>query len=122
MPEGFYEDMLSDLREKRAAGVSEERLAFLIATAEDVEDCSEDTATKRFLVRTPISQGANDSIAFGDGALTLTVTALGGAESVAEGLLPLHHAVIEDGREYRFTARAGARGFLEVTGTSCAFP
>lgn len=148
VPEGFFKEMLDRIRAKREEGVSEERLTFLIEAARKVESCDEGAATKRFIVRTPLSKGANDSVAFGDGLLTvtasgpsardangnpeawfdpdkeitLTVTSLGGEEQTASGLLPLHHAMVAGGREYRFTARAGGRGFLEVTGSSCAFP
>jgi hypothetical protein len=39
-----------------------------------------------------------------------------------EGKLPLHHSLQVGDSEYRFTATAGDRGFMNVTADRCNFP
>lgn len=150
VPDGFAQEVQELVTAKLQEGVPEERLRFLLRTASAPESCDEDPETKRFVVQTPYTGGANDSVGFGDGLLTvtangsaatdangnpeawfdkdkpvtMTVTTVGGEESsTAEGLLPLQHSLVAGGREYRFTARPGDnRGLLYVTAVSCAFP
>jgi hypothetical protein len=48
---------------------------------------------------------------------------LDGAVSLAEGVLPLSHRVIDGDVEWRFLIRPQVeRGFVEVTARTCAFP
>ena len=150
VPQGFSKEVQELVMARTREGVSEERIRFLLRTASEPEACDEDPQTKRFVVQTPYTSGANDSVGFGDGLLTvtangepatnasgnaeawydkdkpvtLTVTTVGGGDtSSAEGPLPLQHAMVASGREYRFTARAGEnRGFLNVTVVSCEYP
>jgi hypothetical protein len=110
------------------------------------ENCVDDPDTKRFIVRTPLQKGANDSVSFhgitvtasGESAvnesgqveawfdidkpLSVAFTQLGGEAKAKTGLLPLHHALIVQDKEYRFTLTAGPRGFVLVTGQRCAYP
>ena len=39
-----------------------------------------------------------------------------------EGILPLHHAMVRAGTEYRFSVVSGDRAFVEVTAEACAYP
>lgn len=148
VPSGDLATLVGQLNERLADGVSPERLAFLINTAHARANCDNAPVTKRFLVKTPLYSGANDSVSFIDNSITVTAsgesattdagqpeawfdpaqpvtvtfTGLGGGQSQAQGVLPLHHSVVRGGNEYRFTAVAGAQGFLNVTGDRCDYP
>lgn len=55
--------------------------------------------------------------------LTVTFTRLGGAETTATGVLPIHHSVVIRDVEYRFVIAPGdARGFVLATADGCAYP
>jgi cell division protein FtsB len=146
VPTGEMQTFLGLVDKKMQSGLSAERLAFLIEQASEPTDCVDDPDTKRFLVRTPLQKGANDSVSFDgititasgesavndngqveawfdiDKPLTLAFTQLGGEANTKSGLLPLHHALIVQDKEYRFTLTAGPRGFVLVTGQRCAYP
>ena len=149
VPTGDARELLDRLRGKLAAGVSPDRLAFMIASATDRPVCDGAPETKRFLVRTPLARGANDAVGFADRTITVSATgasatsetgapeawfdpgkpvvlklvAIGGDAVTVDGLLPLHESVVHNGSEYRFTAEIGERrGFIEVTADRCDFP
>ena len=149
VPQGQLAVLLGQLQDKLSAGVSYERLEFLLASADNPRECQAQPATKRFLVQTPLYRGANDSVSYAKGTITVTAkgesavseegkveawfdpakpvtarfTALGGHVSEAAGRLPLHKAVVHEGYEYRFTVvAAGTRGFVQVTGDRCKYP
>lgn len=149
VPTGEALELLQALNAKLAAGVSAQRLKFMIDAAAESPQCDGKPTTKRFLVRTPIYSGANDSVGFADSAITVTaqgesatssagapeawydpakpvriaIVALGGKEVEAAGLLPLHKSVVYNGSEYRFTATAAdQRGFVTVTADRCPLP
>ena len=149
VPQGQLAALLGQLQDKLSAGVSYERLEFLVASADNPRECETQPATKRFLVQTPLYRGANDSVSYARGTITVTAkgesavseegkveawfdpakpvtarfTALGGRVSEAAGRLPLHKAVVHEGYEYRFTVvAAGTRGFVQVTGDRCKYP
>ena len=140
--------MLRLVETKLDSGIDEERLAFLIDTASIARTCEGKPKTKRFLVQTPLFKGANDSVGFhkntitvtalGESAvneagqregwydpakpLTLRFAHIGGQTWEKTGKLPLHHAVVADEDEFRFSAVSGARGFVKVTGDRCDYP
>ena len=149
VPTGRMAGLLERLETKLEAGVTVDRLQFLIDSADNPRDCAAEPATKRFLVQTPLYKGANDSVRFANGALTVTAqgetavndagqveawydtakpvtvrfTQIGGKVTEAEGKLPLHASVVFGGNEYRFTAvAAGTRGFIQVSGDRCKYP
>ncbi|MEX0923347.1 MAG: hypothetical protein WDZ84_11270 [Rhodovibrionaceae bacterium] len=150
VPQGFSQVVQELVNARLEEGLSQERLRFLLRTAQEPDSCDENPETKRFVVQTPYTGGGNDSVSFNDSFLTvtatgqpaenasgnpeawydkdqpvkLTVTTVGGGEtSEVEGLLPLQHSMVAGDREYRFTARPGDnRGFLNVTAVSCAYP
>ena len=149
IPTGEMRAFLKLIEEKLGGGeVSKERLAFLIDAATEPRDCVEDPKTKRFIVRTRLQKGANDSVSFDSNSLTVTAvgeaavnengqaeawfdpdkplkvtfTRLGGESSETMSLLPVHHTMITDGKEYRLTLHPGARGFVNVTGAVCPYP
>lgn len=148
VPTGEIKRITDLVAEKARAGVALDRLAFLVDAAGNLGACDNQPATKRFIVPTPLYSGANSSVGFADGAVTVTAegqsavnesgqteawfdpaqpvtlrfTQLGGETSAVTGVLPLYHSVLVGESEYRFTAVAGDRGFLNVTGDRCKFP
>ena len=54
--------------------------------------------------------------------VVLKFSHLGGESSEVTGMLPLHHSMLVGDSEYRFTATAGDRGFINVTADRCKFP
>ena len=148
VPTGEIKQLTDLVGEKARAGVPVDRLAFLIGAAGNVGACDNQPATKRFIVPTPLYQGANSWVGFADGAVTVTALGasavnesgqveawfdpaqpitlhfalLGGETSEVAGKLPLYHSVLVGESEYRFTAVAGDRGFISVTADRCKFP
>jgi len=145
IPSGPIADLLNRMQEKIDAGVDIERLQFLVNAAANTPRCSEKPVSKRFMVQTLLFAGANDSVAFADGTITVTargesavsadgnveawfdpaqpikliLTLIGGRVAEVSGKLPLHTSVVVGDREYRFTATAGPQGFVQVTGERC---
>jgi hypothetical protein len=152
VPQGPAQHLYSLVTGQLAAGVTEDRLAFLIRSAGKSRACANTPVTKRFLIQTPISRDANHpmgSVSFADNAVTvigegqsaldaanrpqawfdpakpvtMLFSRLGGETSKATAKLPLHHSVVVGNHEYRFTVTAGdSRGFVNVTADRCAFP
>lgn len=148
VPKGEVKQLTDLVVEKVGAGVAIDRLAFLIDAAGSAGACDNQPTTKRFIVPTPLYKGANSSVGFADGAVTVTAlgasavnesgqteawfdpaqpvtlvfTLLGGKTSEVTGKLPLHSSVLVGESEYRFTAVAGDRGFINVTADRCKFP
>ena len=149
VPTGPERDVLAAVRRRAAEGVPVERLAEVLDAAQADPRCAPEVATRRFMVWTPLSRGAHGSVSFANNAITVTgggqpalapdgapeawfdpaapvriAFALpGGAESVSEGLLPLHHTVTMGGEAHRFTVTpAETRGFVLVTGQVCDYP
>lgn len=148
VPTGPLATLLGQLREKLDAGVDQDRLAFLIASAANPRTCDDQPVTKRFLVRTPLYQGANDSVSFAEGAIvvtaegeaatdaqgrveawfdpakpvTLHLTRIGGDTVNKTGMLPLHVSLVAGQSEYRFAAVEGPQGFVQISGDRCDYP
>lgn len=140
--------ILAAARQRIASGISTDRLAAVVGLARDDIACEPLGNTKRFIVNNEIQSGANGSVSFANGAVTITasgeaarnaggqpvgwfdpgkpVTAifshLGGETFQTEGLLPLHHSVAVGDTEFRFSLVAGARAFIQVTGEACPYP
>lgn len=147
-PMGESKELFNLLRDRMAAGVEARRLAFVIGATSNGRTCGDGAATKRFMVKTPLYQGANDQVSFGRETITITAeganavnaagkaegwfdpakpvtvrfTEIGGKTSVKTGTLPLHHAMVAGGQEYRFTVVKGPTGFVKVSGKRCKFP
>lgn len=147
IPNEAVRTMLQTLREKLASGVSEERMAMLLASAENPRSCRNREA-KRFMLSTSLNQGTDSAATFASGAVTVSgegknastadgkpeawydpalpvsmkFRLIGGRVSVAEGTLPLTHSIINDSVEHRFMIEAGPRGFVTVTSDSCDYP
>ncbi len=140
--------LMERIREKLEAGVDEDRLGFLIDSAGNLRSCDNKPVTKRFMVRTPISRGVNDSVSFANNRITITalgesalnaegkveawfdparaialrLTQIGGKTTIEKGKLPLHASVIVKNKEYKYSVVAGQqRGFVEITGDRCDY-
>ncbi len=149
VPGGEVAALMGRVRDQLAAGVDRERLAFLIDSAGQARKCDNKPVTKRFVVRTPISRGANDSVSFAKNSITITalgesalnaegkieawfdpaqvialrLTQIGGKTTIEKGKLPLHTSVILKDKEYIYSVVTGQqRGFVEVTGDRCDYP
>ena len=149
VPGGEVAAIMGRVREKLAAGVDRERLAFLIDSAGKARKCDNKPVTKRFVVRTPISRSANDSVSFAKNSITVTalgesarnpegkveawfdpaqavtlrLVQLGGKTTIRKGKLPLHTSVVVKNKEYFYSVVEGAqRGFVEITGDRCDYP
>lgn len=149
VPTGDSLILLGRVNEQLGKGADPERIAFLIDAAAQKQKCDAEVQTKRFLVRTPLYEGANISVSFANNAIvvsgegetgsdaegkpeawfdqakpvTLQFAQPGGETSTATGLLPLHHSVVRGDNEHRFTIMASdSRGFITVTAERCAFP
>ena len=148
VPDDTEQAILDLVRQRQEDGVSLGRLAFVVSEAKEEQTCVADPATRRFVVRTPINDGANDTVSFANN--TITVTALGapavsdagapeawfdaakevvarfthisGSATETRGVLPLQHAMVVDGIEYRFGLVAGDRAFINVTADACEYP
>jgi hypothetical protein len=148
VPNPAEAEILAAARQRIASGISTERLTSVVGLARDDIACEPLGDTKRFIVNNEIQSGANGSVSFANGAVTITasgetarnaggqpvgwfdpgkpVTAifshLGGETFLADGLLPLHQSVAVGDTEFRFSLVAGARAFIQVTGEACPFP
>lgn len=147
VPTGTRLELLDLVTGRLAAGVDPERLAFLIKAAEDKREC-EEIETKRFLVRTPLYDGANTAVTFANDAVAVTgsgesettdaglpqawydpqkpvrlvFTRIDGQQTLISGILPLQQSVVHDGVEHHFMVKPGARGFAQVAAERCAYP
>lgn len=143
-PRGRLLDLIT---ERLNAGVTPERLAFLIQAAEEPRKC-QPVESKRFLVRTPLHDGRNTVVSFAEDSLvvsgtgvpaktadglaqawfdpmepiTVTVTRVDGKTREVTGKLPLTVSIVQGGAEYRFLLRAGSNGFAQIAAEKCAYP
>lgn len=149
VPQGKPAELYSLVKRRLSNGMDAERLTFVIEQARSETKCDAGPVTRRFLVQTPLSDGAADSVSFAENTVTVTAQGAsakdaqgrpeawfdadkavevtirrpgGQAESV-KGTLPLHPAVVAQGDEHRFSIVPGdRRGFVEVTWQRCAYP
>lgn len=147
VPQGTFKELTDLVKKRLDGGISPERLSFIINQASPPKNCAP-AAAKRFVVKTPVYSGPHGTVAFGNGAITVTgegrsaigssgspeawydpgkpvrikFIELGGKETVKEGLLPIQHAMVVGNKEYRFTVAAGERSFISVTSDNCDYP
>lgn len=146
-PTGPLRDLMLLARKRLEEGVAPQRLEFVISNASNTRDCTPADG-KRFMIRTPLTQGANTAVTFEDGKITVTgsgkpdhgdddkteawfdpdqpvtvyFTVIGGTQSTAEGMLPLHHSLVINNKEYRYTLTEGAKGFVNIASDTCSYP
>ncbi len=148
VPSEQEKQLLGSIRDRLSNGVNPDRLAFVLGAVSDAPECFGEPVTRRFIVRTELSGGGNDTVSFAEQTILVTargeishnedgqpqgwfdtaeaVTArfrhIDGSETVTTGVLPLTHSVVVGDVEHRFALRAGARAFMEVTADTCRFP
>lgn len=149
VPRAELRALLAKIDEQLTEGASVDRLRFLISAASREEECAGEPVTKRFIVRTPLYDGANAVVTFAGDALTVTargepsedpqgrvqawfdpakpvtleVARLGEEPRALSGTLPLQHALVVNGDEYRLSVVPGERrGFIRITADRCRFP
>lgn len=147
VPSGDLARLTELVARKLAEGVNPDRMAFVLDQTSNPRSCVR-PEVKRFVLPTPIYRGANTSVAFADGAITVTGEGVparnvggnpeawydpakpvtirfaeaSGKNAEVTGVLPLQHTLITSDKEVRLTIGAGARSFVEVTGEVCGFP
>ena len=148
VPTAEQQRLLELFRERQSAGVDAGRLMEVMGRTENIRACDAAPVSKRFFARTPLYEGAADSVSFADNTITVTAkgepvltaegkpeewfepalpvkvtfTHIGGKTADVSGKLPLHQAMIVGDTEYRFTLVAGEKGFIRVTGDTCRYP
>jgi hypothetical protein len=146
VPTGPGKELTSLLQRRLSEGIRPERLELAIGAVVNQPACENKPVTKRFIVRTPLHPGGNDTVWFADNSITVTAegqgtkdgegrprsvfdpkapvtvsfTLLGGRKVEAKGVLPLHQSVITETAEYRFSIIASeSPGLVQVSGDRC---
>jgi hypothetical protein len=147
VPTGAGKELTALLQRRLSEGIRADRLELAIQGAVNQPACENKPVTKRFIVRTPLHAGGNDTVGFADNAITVTAqgagskdgegrprsafdpsqpvtvsfTLLGGRKVVeANGVLPLHQSVPTETGEYRFSVMpAETPGLVLVSGDRC---
>lgn len=148
VPDEAQRRLLALATAKLSEGISRERLAFVIGAVENERKCDGEPVTKRFIVQTPLHDGANSSVGFSNGAVTVTGTGesavnpsgapeawydpaasvsmrfthIGGKSVEVAGALPLQKSLVAGGVEYRFVVAEGPQGFALVSSDRCDYP
>ncbi len=148
IPPESARELLALFDERVAAGVSAARLKAVLTTARDDAVCDNEPVTRRFAPSTPLAAEASNTVRFAEGAITVTgqgesskddagnvqawfdpalavslrFARLGGESEEISGMLPLYHSVVVGAGEYRFSAVAGERSFVEITADRCDYP
>ena len=148
VPTGPAKDLNAQIRARLAEGVLPARLGLAISAVVNKPACEDKPVTKRFIVRTALHPGGNDSVGFADNSITVTAegkpttvdgaklaafdpaqpitvsfVTLGGRKVETSGVLPIQYSVMTDTAEYRFAFMAAdTRGFVTVTGDRCKSP
>jgi hypothetical protein len=149
VPQGAVREIMDAMRARIEEGITPARIAHVVGAVQNETGCRDEVANRRFIVQTPISNGSNSSVSFADNLVTVTgagisardsagnaeawfdpvqpvtiaFTLPGGEQTVAEGVLPLHHSVVLDDEDHRYTVTASqARGFVTVTEQMCDYP
>ncbi|HEY1095801.1 MAG TPA: hypothetical protein VGF14_01015 [Alphaproteobacteria bacterium] len=146
VPTGDLQTLVQLLQEQTDKGMSVERLSQLIKAARPPQNCST-PQSKRFILSTPAYEGPESKITFAEGAVAvsgngeasinskgskeawfdagkkvkITFTQPGGIQEIKEGILPLHHTIIRNDKEYRFSISEGPRSFVVVTSDNCDY-
>ena len=147
VPQGGFKAITDIVKKQLDSGIKPARLSFVIESARPPKNCVAPQA-KRFVVKTPVYSGPHGTVAFGNGAITvtgegqsavgptggseawydpgktvkITFIEIGGKETVKESLLPIQHSMVLGNKEYRFTVAAGERSFISVTSDNCDYP
>jgi len=149
LPSTAEKQFLTLAWERVDEGVPLARLEQVVLAATAEQNCAGQPESKRFRVRTPISDPTGSAASFDNATLTvtaegaaavdaegrpeawfdpdqpiaITILHVNGAVSRAEGLLPLTHSIAVGDTEYRFQIAAGGlKGFAVASMDRCAYP
>lgn len=149
VPQGELEILVDLLRARMDQGVPPERLRFVVEQAQRERRCRDGIIQRRLAPRLPEEVTPLQTIAFLDNRITVSATAtaaiaengapepwfdpsqpvqirvlrIGGGIELVEGVLPLGHSVVADGREHRFGfASSAKKGLIELALQDCAYP
>jgi hypothetical protein len=146
VPSGEDKAIFGKIKALMAAGVPPERIDLLLDATTKAQKCGSEVETKRFGVKSPLSQDPNQPINIGgaflitaqgesaldgsgspaswfDPAKPVTVSFIepGGATTTAEGVLPINKSIARGNTEYRFTVNAAdVKGYARVTLEQCS--
>jgi hypothetical protein len=147
MGEGSFPELVNLLKLQLNKGINADRLEQAIRAARPPENCTE-PKTSRLIVKTGAYSGAESQASVADGNVLIKVIGeqfindekkpetwfdptlpvlvhfdlSEGRSETRKGTLPLHHSIIIDDREYRFTLSEGAASYVDITYDSCAYP
>ncbi len=147
MGQGPFPELIALVRTQLDKGVMPERLEMVIRSARPPEKCSK-PETGKVIVKTETYNGADSQISVAEGNILISVTgepavnendepeawydpALPVSVSfnisdrgmdVKKGVLPLHHSIILNNKEYRFTFTRGAVSYVDIMYDSCSYP
>ena len=149
VPQGEFAGLVELLRDKAAAGVTLERLRFVLAQAGTQRSCRDGLTKRRLTPRLPDDLDPLQTVAFLDNRITISADGrrvatdgdrphggfdpqapvdirllrIGGAVEHVQGTLPLGHSIVADEREYRFGFASSAKSpTIEITLQDCAYP
>lgn len=148
VPGAEDKELLIKIHQRIKKGVSRKRISEIITLAQKRDVCEPLQVTRRFVVQNPVYAGPNDNVSFANNSILVTAigkskinnrgrpeawfdpakkvvvyfTKPGGETTSAEGVLPLHHAVVVGDKEYRFSIVSGMRSFVEISGRKCDYP
>jgi hypothetical protein len=136
VPTGAPADLLKLAKERLAAGLSAERLADAMRSAQASAPCEGRPLTRRFALRTGTQAVPEDTTSFFDGFINLQASIQPGEDAnrgvsvvftrpnappvTATGKLPLRQSIFLDNSELRFTiAASDLRGYVTATVNAC---
>jgi hypothetical protein len=148
VPQGETAVLWQLLTRRLAEGVEARRLAEVVELVANERTCDAELTTKRIIIKTHLHGGTDTSAGFADSRLTVqgegeaardannnpvawydpaepvavSFVTIGGETEVVEGYLPINHAVVLGGNEYRFAITEGPRNFALVTAERCDYP
>lgn len=146
VPQGDLALLSNLVKEQLDKGMATDRLVQIIRSAQPPTNCSQ-AISKRFILSTLAYKGPQSAVTFADGAITvkgngepsinskqekeawfdpgkpveIDFSAIDGKKEAKTGLLPLHHTMIVQNKEYRFTISEGPRSFIVVTSDNCDY-
>ncbi|HBR69930.1 MAG TPA: hypothetical protein DEA55_11200 [Rhodospirillaceae bacterium] len=147
IPAGPMRDIMALVKKQLEEGMDPQRLMMAVQSARPPRNCTE-IETRRFMVSTPAYEGPDSKITVAEGkisisgkgfsakndkgeveawydplrAVNLVFSVEGSAAQKIDGVMPLHHSVVVEDKEYRFTVSQGAQSFAKVTFDSCDYP
>jgi len=145
LPNEEIRSLLAVVTKRANEGVDISRMESILGGISKEASCSGETATKRFIVLTPVSTEQSSTASFYRGLITLagrgsptlnengnpeawfdtskeiTISFMmpGGDQQEVTGPLPLYHSIITGGSQYRFSITAGRTSFVDASVQQC---